>query len=135
MIEGAAKFVGAKVITAIVGVTSLITLIWFWNLDPAAKDAIWGTLQHSVTWVGFAAALPWGFFFLPATVLKTESNLVSGLMLAGYMLVDILVALWLAGWHPGGTLTWAVMILGFLCAGVYNLIVSDYLAGRAEDGA
>ena len=62
-------------------------------------------------------------------------SFVSGLMLAGYMLVDILVALWLAGWHPGGTLTWAVMILGFLCAGVYNFIVSDYLAGRVEDGA
>ena len=133
MIESIGKYVGGKVVTAILVVTSAVILIWYWQLPPEGKQAIADTLKHSVTWVGFAAALPWAFFFVPPMAVKAESNLISGLTLIGYLLLDVLMALYLAGWSPGGTLTWAVMILGFLCAAVYNFMVSDFLAGKADD--
>ena len=66
-------------------------------------------------------------------MVKAESNLVSALALVGYLLVDVLLALWLAEWSVSGTLAWAVMVLGFLCAGVYNLVVCEFLADRAEE--
>ncbi len=55
-------------------------------------------------------------------------------MLIGYLLIDVAAAMWLAGWQVGGALGWAVLVLGFLCAGVYNLVVCEYLASRAQDG-
>jgi hypothetical protein len=133
MIEAIGKYVGGKVITAIIVVTSAVILIWIWQMSPEQRGAIVDTIKHSAIWVGFAAALPWAFFFVPPMAVKAESNLVSALVLVGYMLLDMLMAFYLAGWSPGGTLTWAVMILGFLCAAVYNFVVTDFLADRADD--
>ena len=134
MIEAVGKYVGGKVITAVLVVTSGVVLIWYWQLEPEQKQAIWDTIKYSIVWVGFAGVLPWALFFVPSLVLRTESNLVSALALGGYLLTDVLMALYLAGWHvEGGVLTWAVLILGFLCATVYNFAVTESLARHAED--
>lgn len=133
MIQAIAKYVGGKVLTAVLTVTVALVVIWYWRLDPAARAAIWTNARLILTWIGFATVLPWALFFVPPLVLKAESNLVSALTLSAYLLVDVLWALWLSGWAVGGTLAWAVMILGFLCAAVYNFVVCEFLADRAED--
>ena len=132
MIKGIAEFVGGKVLTAVTVVASIMVIIWFWR-RPEDLQAIWHVVKVSAAWIGLAAVLPWGLFFLPPLVLRLESNLASAGLLAGYLLLDVLAAFWLAGWSIGGTLTWIVVILGFLAAGVYNFVVCDYLASRAED--
>jgi len=133
MIEAIAKHVSGKIITAILGVTVILIVIWYWRLAPEAREALWTSVRLVLVWLGLAAVLPWALFFVPPLVLKAESNLVSALALLGYLLVDVLLALWLAGWGVASTLAWAVMILGFACAGVYNLVVCEFLASRAED--
>lgn len=133
MIEAIAKHVSGKIITAILAVTVILIIIWYWRLEPAARAALWMSVRLALVWIGLAAALPWALFFVPPLVLKAESNLASALALLGYLLVDVLLALWLAGWGVESTLAWAVMILGFACAGVYNLLVCEFLAERAED--
>ncbi len=134
MIESIGKYVGGKVITAVLVVTSGVVLIWYWQLEPEQKQAIWDTIKYSIVWVGFAAALPWGLFFVPPMVVRAESNLVSVLALVGYLILDVLMAFYLAGWHiEGGALTWAVLILGFLCAAVYNFVITESLARKAEE--
>jgi len=133
MIESIGKYIGAKLVTAVLTVTVILIVIWYWRLDDATRAAIWNTVRLTLLWLGLAAVLPWGLFFVPPLVMKAESNIAGAAMLVGYLAVDVLLALWLAGWHVGGTLAWAVMILGFLCAGVYNYLVCDFLAERAEE--
>ncbi len=132
MIQAIARFVGGKLLTAVLTVAVGLIVIWYWRLDPAARATIWTTAQRVLTWIGLVAILPWALFFVPPLVLKAESNLVSGLVLLGYLSVDVLLALWLAGWDVAGSLAWAVMILGFLTAAVYNFLVCEYIATRAD---
>jgi hypothetical protein len=133
MIQAIAKFVGGKVLTAVLTVSVALVVIWYWRLDPAARAAIWTNARLILTWIALAAVMPWALFFVPPLVIRTESNLVSALTLIGYLLIDILLALWLAGWSVASTLAWSAMILGFLCAAVYNFVVCEFLADRAEN--
>ena len=57
--------------------------------------------------------MPWGLFFVPPLLVKAESNLISGLVMGGYLAADVGLALWLGGLEHG-TLTWGVLLLGFL---------------------
>ena len=70
---------------------------------------------------------------LPAMVVRAESNLASAGLLLGYLIVDVVVALWLAGWKVCSTAAWVVLILGFLAAAVYNFLVCEFLAGRSDE--
>lgn len=132
MIQAIAKYVGGKVLTAVLVVTVAMVVVWYWRMDPAARAAMWHSVRMVLLWVGLAAALPWATFFVPPLVVKAESNLVSGLALAAYVAVDAVLAFWLAGWDIEGTLSWAVVLLGLLSAGVYNFVVCEFLAERAE---
>ena len=133
MLAGLGKYVGGKVLTALLVVTSAVIIIWFWQLPPEKKEAIWNGLKYSLIWIGFAGVLPWALFFVPPMLVRAESNLVSAAGLMGYLVIDILAALWLAGWHFGGALAWLVVVLGFGCAATYNFVVCEYLARRAEE--
>ena len=127
-----AKYVGGKTLTAILVVGSGASLIWFWK-HPEALQALWATLRGALAWIAFAIVLPWSMFLVTARVIKLESNTAGGIMLAGYLFVDALVAFWLADWHIDGTLTWVVVLLGFLSAGVYNFLVCEFVAERIEE--
>lgn len=132
MIETLGKYVGGKVLTAILVVTSAMVVIWYWQLPAEDKEAIWSGIKHALIWVGFAGVLPWALFFVPPMMVRAESNLISALGLIGYLVLDVLAALWLAGWHISGALTWLVVILGFGCAAIYNFVVCEYLAQKSE---
>lgn len=127
-----AKYVGGKTLTAILVVGTGASLIWFWK-HPEALKALWATLKGVLAWLGFVAVFPWATFFVPGKVVRLESNRAAAAMLVGYLLVDVIVALWLADWSISGTLTWVVVVLGFLTAGVYNFLVCDFLAERLEE--
>jgi hypothetical protein len=133
MIAGLAKFVGSKVLTAVLVVAGVMVLIWYWQLPPQSKQAIWTAMKLGMVWIGFAAVLPWALFFLPAVVVRLQSNLVSAVLLLGYLGVDVVVGLWLAGWKVGSAAGWVVLLLGFLGAGLYNFLACEFLASRAEE--
>jgi hypothetical protein len=132
MLQPVAKYVGGKMLTAILTVAVVLVVIWYWRLDPAAREALWSSVRAVLVWLGFVAVFPWALFLVPPMIVRAESNAVSAAALLGYLLVDVLFAFWLAGWSVSGTLIWALLILGFLAAGVYNFIVCEYLAERAE---
>ena len=128
-----AQYITGKVVTAILVVAGGAALIWFWR-HPEHLATIWKTLKYVVTWLGFVLVLPWACFFIIPWVVKKESNAASAVMLAGFVLADAVVAFYLIGGVRGlGSLSWMVLILGFLCAGVYNLMVCNYQAGRLEE--
>ena len=127
------KYVGGKVLTAVLVVSSAAGIIWFWR-HPEQLATIWQVIKLVLVWLGFVIVLPWALFLVTPWVLKKESNLVAGLMLAAYLALDVLVALLLAGGVRGhGTLTWTVLVLGFLSAGVYNFLVCEYQADRIDE--
>ncbi len=132
MLTAIGQYVGGKVVTAILVVASAGAVIWFWK-HPEQLEHIWLTLKYVVAWMGFVLVLPWATFFVTLWVISKDSNAAAGVMLAGYVLADILAAWWLIGSFGGhNALTWVVLLLGFLAAGVYNFKVCEYQANRAE---
>ncbi|MCH7719567.1 MAG: hypothetical protein IH988_01070 [Planctomycetes bacterium] len=132
MWETIGKYVGGKVLTAVLVVGSAASMYWFYR-HPEQLETIWDVLKSVLAWLGIVLVLPWAGFFLMPWVMKFDTNVASGLLLVGYLLIDFLVAMALSGWGVEGTLTWMVLILGFLAAGVYNFLVCEYQAHRLEE--
>ncbi len=134
MLTAIGQYVGGRVVTAVLVVSGAGAIIWFWK-HPEQLETIWRTLKYVVAWVGIVLILPWGTFFVTPWVISRESNAAAALMLLGYVLVDAVVAFFLMGGILGhDLLTWCVLLLGFLSAGVYNFKVCEYQASRLEDG-
>ncbi len=126
------KYIGGKLLTAVLVACVLWTSYNFYK-NPEKLEHLFQTTKASVVWLGFAGALPWGLFFVPPLVGKTESNAAAAAMLIGYLVLDILMAFWLADWSIQGGLVWGIVILGFLLAAVYNFLVCDFIAEQAEE--
>ena len=128
------KYVGGKVLTAILVVATGCGVIWFWK-HPEHLESIWVTLKYVLAWLGFVLVLPWATFFVTSWVVSKDSNGAAALMLVGYAMADIWVAVWLIGGVSGhNALTWAVLLLGVLSAAVYNFKVCELQAERLEGG-
>lgn len=133
MLTAIGQYVGAKVITAVLFVSSALTVIWFWR-NPEQLQAIWQVVKYAMVWLGIVLVIPWAAFLVTRWVVSLESNTAAGLMLLGYVGADAIVAFILIGRISGlGGLTWMVLVLGFLSAGVYNYLVCEYQASRLED--
>ncbi len=127
-----AQYVGGKVLTAVLIVAVGLTGYWFYK-HPEQIGHLWQLIKGALLWLGIVLLLPWASFFAVGWVVKRESNLIAAAMLIGYLVIDVVSALWIAGWSVSGTLSWAVLVLGFMVAGIYNFVVCDFLAERAEE--
>jgi len=126
------KYVGGKVLTALLAVGGVLSTIWFYN-HPEHLQTIWSVLKGVLVWLGLVIVLPWAAFFVTGWVVKRESNAAAALLLIGLTGLDALFAFYLANWSVSGALTWMVLLLGFLTAGAYNFLVCDFQAARFED--
>jgi len=134
MLVAAGQFIGSKMVTAIFVVAGAGAVIWFWK-HPEHLETIWLTIKYVLAWMGCVLALPWATFFVTRWVISKDSNAAAGAMLAGYSLIDFIVAWWLIGSLSGiGSLSWAVLLLGILSAAVYNLKVCEHIAEQVENG-
>lgn len=127
------QYLTKSVVTTILVAGTVFSTIWFWR-HPEQLALIWTVVKRAAVWVGFVLAFPWATFFVTQWIVRKESNRAAAMMLVGYGVADLAVAMWLAGGvrgHDG--LTWAVLLLGLLCAAVYNLKVCEYLATRMEE--
>lgn len=131
MIDAIGKYVGAKVVTALCVLGAGAAGLWFWR-HPEDLRSLWSVVKLSLAWIGFAAVLPWTSFLFVRPLLKAESNALSAALLGGYMLLDIVAALWLADWGVRGSLAWVVLIIGFMAAAAYNYVVCESLARQAD---
>ena len=126
------KYVGGKVLTAVLVVLAFGCGLWAWT-HPEQLKALGHVLKYVAIWIGIAVVLPWAMFPVVPWVVKRESNVVAGLLLAGITTMDVVIALLMTGTRGIGTLTWMVLLLGFLTAGVYNFVVCNFQANRIED--
>jgi len=128
----AGQYIGGKVVTAILAAALLGGGYWCYK-NPEDLKAVWHVVKYTAVWIGVVAVLPWATFFVTTWVIAQDSNSAAALMLLGYLAADVVVALCLMGRVTElGTLTWMVLVLGFLSAAVYNFKVCEYLADRAE---
>ncbi|MBU0719457.1 MAG: hypothetical protein KJ749_14515 [Planctomycetes bacterium] len=134
MLTAIGQYVGGRIVTAVLVVASAGAVIWFWK-HPEHLQAIWQIVKYGIAWLAFVIVLPWATFFVTPWVVARDSNLAAALMLIGYLLVDVLVAFWMIGSVSShNALTWVVLLLGFLSAGIYNLKACEFQASRLEDG-
>ena len=134
MLQTMGQYIGGKVVTAVLVVSGAGAVIYFWRHPEVLQD-IWVTLRYAMAWIGFVLVLPWATFFVTRWVVSKDSNTAAALMLLGYTIADALVAFWLMGGIGGhNTLTWVVVLLGFLSAAVYNFKVCEYQAEHFEEG-
>lgn len=132
MLTAIGQYVGAKVVTALLVVSSAGAVIWFWK-HPEQLETIWLTIKYVLVWLGIVLALPWATFFLTTWVIARDSNAVVAVMLVGYSLADVVVAFFLIPDISGlGWLAWFVLLLGFLSAAVYNFKVCEFHADKLE---
>jgi len=133
MFTAIGQYIGGKVVTAILVVSGAGAVIWFWK-HPEHLENIWQIVKYAIVWIGIVLILPWATFFVTTWVVSKESNTAAALMLLGYLLADLVLAFALIGRISGlGALTWMVLLLGFLSAGVYNYKVCEYHASRLEE--
>ncbi|MCP4592158.1 MAG: hypothetical protein GY842_15595 [bacterium] len=132
MWAGLGKYVGGKVLTAVLVVLAFGCGLWAWK-HPEELAAIGRVLKYAAIWLGIALVLPWASFPVVGWVVRRESNVVAGLLLSGLAAVDVFVALCMTGVSELGILTWMVLVLGFLCGAIYNFLVCNFQAERLED--
>ena len=127
------QYVGGKVVTAVLVLAVGGAGIWFWK-HPEHLATIWQIIKYAIAWIGFVLVLPWATFFVTKWIVSKDSNAIAATMLVGYLLADVVVAFWMIGSLSGHTaLTWVVLLLGFLSAGIYNFKVCEYQAELAEN--
>ena len=132
MFTAMGQYLGARVVTMILFFSGVASTIWFWK-HPEDLKTIWMTIKYALVWLGVVLMLPWATFFVTSWVVAKDSNAVAALMLVGYLLVDAGLAFFLMGSLTGhNTLTWMVLLLGFLSAGVYNFKVCEFQAERLD---
>jgi hypothetical protein len=133
MIEWLGKYVGGKVITAVLVVVSAVVVIWYWRLPPGDRAALWSMARGALIWLAMVLVLPWALFFMPAWAVRKERNWISAVLLLAYLAVDVVFAFYLAGWRAGSSWQRGALLVGFAVAGFYNFVVCEYLAQRSDE--
>ena len=126
------QYIGARVVTAVLVVASVAVGIWFWN-HPEQLENLWLVVRRGLLWLGLVLVLPWASYFATGWVVRRDTNASAAALLGGLTLVDAGFAFYLSSWQVTGVLTWMVLILGILCAAVYNFLVCDFQAERFSD--
>jgi len=132
MFETLAKYISGKVVTILVVFGCACAGYWFYQ-HPEHLQQAWAVVKYAIAWLAFVAVLPWAFFLLNRWVVQQDSNAASGLLLIGYLIADAVVALLMVGTISDlGVLTWVVLSVGILTAGVYNFLACEYQSGFFE---
>ncbi len=131
MIEAIGKYVGGKVVTILCLLGAGLAGLWFWK-HPDDLRTLWSVIRLTLAWIAFAAVLPWSSFAIMKWLLRFESNASGAILLAAYSVLDIVAALWLAGWHVRGALAWTVVLVGWLAATAYDYVICESLARHVD---
>jgi hypothetical protein len=124
------KTVTGKVVAGAVTLAVVAAGISWWQMDPATRQMLLSGTGKIISWLGVMLLLPWATFFLTTWVARLESNAAGAAMVAGYTLVEAVLLAWLFDWNIHGPTAWTFVVSGTLLAGVYNLLVCDWLAER-----
>ena len=124
------KSVTGKVVAGAVTLAVVAAGISWWQMDESTRQMLLSGTGKIVSWLGIVLLVPWATFFLTTWVAKRESNAAGGALVGAYTLVEAVLLAWLVDWNvPSGT-AWTFLMVGTLFAGVYNLLVCDWIAEK-----
>lgn len=124
------KSVTGKVVAGAVALAVVAGGISWWRMDESTRQALLSGTGRIVSWLGIVLLLPWATFFLTTWVARRERNSAGAALVAGYTIVEAVLLGWLFGWEVPGATAWTFFVVGVLLAGVYNLLVCDWIAER-----
>jgi hypothetical protein len=124
------KTLTGKIVSGVVALGVIAGGITLWAMDPGARQALLTDSGRILLWLGVILAWPWASFAIIGRVARLESNAAGGVLVAVYTLAEILLAAWLFHWHVHGASAWTFLLLGGLVAGVYNLLICDWIAEK-----
>jgi hypothetical protein len=124
------KTVTGKVISGIAGLVVVLSGISWWRMDAATKDMLLSGTGKIVSWFGIVMLVPWATFFLIGWVSRVEKNAAGAALVFGYTLLEMVFLAWLFGWSLPSATAWSFFAVGALVAGVYNLLVCDWIAEK-----
>jgi hypothetical protein len=133
------KFVGAKVATAAIFIAVAAGGYWCYQ-HPESVKAGAQVVKLTSVWIAVAAALPWSSYLFMRPLLAKQAEMqssgaagtVGAAVILAYCVIDIGLAMWLAGGNISGSFTWFVVILGFAAAAAYNFVICESLARQAD---
>jgi hypothetical protein len=124
------KTVTGKVVGGIVSLIVLIAGISWWRMDAGTKSMLLSGTGKIVSWLGVILLVPWATFFVIGWVGRMEKNAAGAALVFAYTALEAVMLAWLFDWSPGGAIGWSFFAVGVLVAGVYNLLVCDWIAEK-----
>lgn len=117
------KVLGWLALAALLGLGFAI-----YQMGPQARGAILDGAAKTLFWIVLCAALPWSSWFFIRRLLAFGTNWAGFALLAGFLLIEVLVGLYLLGGPPAGGWGWLASLAAVAVAGTYNFLVTEYLA-------
>jgi len=124
------KTVSGKVISGIAGLVIVIAGISWWRMDDATKHMLLSGTGKITSWLFVVLLIPWATFFVISWVARMDKNAAGAALVLGYTVLEGLFLAWLFDWRLPGPTAWSFFAVGALVAGVYNLLVCDWIAEK-----
>jgi hypothetical protein len=124
------KSITGRIVTGLVALGVVAAAISWWQMDESTRQMLISGTGRIFAWLGVVLALPWASFAIIGWVARMDSNAAGGLLVGLYSIAEIVLLAWLFNWHIQGPAAWTFLLLGGLVAGVYNLLVCDWLAEK-----
>jgi FtsH-binding integral membrane protein len=122
----------AEKVLSLIGLALVVLCgVALYRMEPQTRQAIWEGIWRTVVWVVIATALPWVTRFFVSRILEVGSNWAGVILLAAFTLVDLLAGLILMKGWPSGGWGWTAALTALAVAGLYNYLVTEYLAQQA----
>jgi hypothetical protein len=129
-VGGFLQSTAGKVVTAVLVLSTFVLGYGYFGMSAEQRSAIVGGVFYGAVWVVVVAMVPGAAIPVVGWVKRLESNAAAGWMIAGLTLLEAGVLAWSTGLWQGGWMGWGLIAAGGMVAGVYNLLVLDWLAER-----
>ena len=124
------KTVTAKVVAGAVALAVVAAGISWWQMDDATRQMLLTGAGRIVSWLMVVLLAPWATFFVTGWVAKRESNAAGAALVAAYTLLEAVLLAWLFEFDVPGVTAWTFLSAATLFAGVYNLLICDWIAEK-----
>lgn len=127
------KTIGVRVVTAGLILGVIVAALAWWRMDDARQAAILSAAGRMLAWGAIVLAAPWAGWALVGWVARRDSNAAGAALVTGITLAEAALLAALVGFESiGGVAAWTAFAAAVIVAGLYNLLICDWIADRTE---